>query len=119
MDGPLSVAMAHLIFKGHFRTTPLAFGGKPSLKDLCLIQHHSKEDHLGFLTNAWIDSSMGITKFYSTAHAADFVSKTQTHYLNPPPSHTDATHYYTVVIQSFITLSTYAVEAWAHTIPVC
>jgi len=41
---------------------------------------------------------MGATKFYSVAHPADFVSKTQTLYLNPPPSHTYAACYYTVVI---------------------
>src|SRR5882724_1781117 len=41
---------------------------------LCLIWHHSKEDHFGLSTNGGINASSGATKFYSVAHAADFVS---------------------------------------------
>jgi len=75
MDVLFSIASVHLIFKGCFRTALPCFVEKPRTSVLLLIQHHSKEDNLSFATNAWIDSSAGVTKFYSTAHASDFVSK--------------------------------------------
>jgi len=37
MDAPFLVVMAHLIFKDHFRTSPLGFGEKSGLNDLHLI----------------------------------------------------------------------------------
>jgi len=84
MDGPYSIDMAHQIFKGHFWTAPLGLVEKPSSGALHLIRHHSKEDQLGLPTNGWIDTSSGATKFYSAAHAANFVSVVSTLAYSPP-----------------------------------
>jgi len=74
MDGPFTVAQAHAIFGGHFRTAPLGLVEKPGSTSLRLIRHLSKLDHLGGSTNGWIDLSVNATKYFSAADAADFVS---------------------------------------------
>ena len=57
MYGPFSIEDAHLIFRGHLRTSPLGLvenPGKPGA--FRLIRHLSKCDHNGETTNGWLDS---------------------------------------------------------------
>ena len=73
-DGPFSVQEARIVFGGHFRTAPLGFIEKPGSSTLRFIYHHLKEDSFSHSTNSWLDPSIGSTKFYLAADAADFVS---------------------------------------------
>src|SRR5882724_10619328 len=93
MDSPFSMDTAHHIFRGHFCTAPLGFVEKPGSMALCLIWHHSKKDHLGISTNGCIDASSCATKFYSAAHAANFVSTDLLIILTPCPPHMKHTCY--------------------------
>ena len=75
MSSPFSIKVAHLIFKGHFRTSPLGLVEKPRKPSaLRLICHHSKCDHNGESTNGWLDSDDFPTRWYSAADCADVVS---------------------------------------------
>jgi len=120
MDGPFTMEMAHLIFRGHFRTAPLGFVEKPGSSSLCLIRNHSKEDRLGISTNGGIDASSGTTKFYSAAHAADFVS-TLLQFLPFTPSKlsTACVLHTPAILYPLFFISYYAVEAQAHIVPAC
>jgi len=41
---------------------------KPGSTVLWLIQHHSKEDNMGFSMNGWLDPLIGATKFYTASN---------------------------------------------------
>jgi len=73
-DGPFSVEEAHIVFGGHFHTVPLGFVEKPGSTVLRLIHPHLKEDSHRNLMNGWLDPSCDMTKFYTAADAAEFVS---------------------------------------------
>ena len=89
LNGPFSMEEACSMFGGHFHMAPLGLIEKPGSSALRLICHHSKEDDLGQSTNRWMDSSIGATKFYLAANAADFVSLPYTlPYFSPTPIHT-------------------------------
>ena len=52
MSGPFPIKATHLIFKGHFRASPLGLVEKPGKPGaLWLICHLSKADHNGESTN--------------------------------------------------------------------
>jgi len=74
MDSPFMVPQAHSIFGSHFHTAPLGLVEKLGSSALCLIFHHSKEDHLSESTNGWIDTNINAMKYFSAADTADFVS---------------------------------------------
>ena len=69
-----SIQDAHIIFNRHFCTAPLGFMEKPGSTVLWLIQHHSKEDNMGFSMNGLLDPSIGATKFYTASNVANFMS---------------------------------------------
>ena len=58
-DGTFMIQQAHIIFNGHFHTTPLAFIEKLGSMALRLIHHHSKGDAFSQSTNSWLDSIFG------------------------------------------------------------
>ena len=70
----LSVAQVHAVFGGHFHMAPLGLVEKLGSRALHLICHLSKQDLLSKSTNSWIDSSINVTKYFSAADAANFVS---------------------------------------------
>ena len=74
MSGPFLVEEAHVIFNGHFRTSPVGLVEKV-LGDgnWRMIRHLSKTDHLGFSTNDALDSHDFPTLFFSAAHVAELV----------------------------------------------
>ena len=74
MSGPFSVEEAHVIFNGHFRTSPVGLVEKvPGDGNWRMIRHLSKTDHLGFSTNDALDSHDFPTLFFSAAHVAELV----------------------------------------------
>ena len=74
MSGPFFVEEAHVIFNGHFWTSPMGLVEKV-LGDgnWRMIRHLSKTDHLGFSTNDTLDSNDFPTLFFSAAHVAELV----------------------------------------------
>ncbi len=75
MSGPFTVDEAHLIFDGHFCTSPVGLVEKlPGDGNWQMIRHLSKVDHLGFSTNDALDSDDFPTLFFSAAQVAEWVS---------------------------------------------
>ena len=75
MSGPFSIEDVHLIFRGHFRTSPLGLVEKPGKPGaLRLICHLSKCDHNGESTNRWLDSDDFPTRWYSAVDCTDIVN---------------------------------------------
>jgi hypothetical protein len=74
MTGPFSVEEAHIIFNGHFRTSPVGLVEKvPGDGNWQMIRHLSKMDHLGFSTNDALDLHDFPTLLFSAAHVAELV----------------------------------------------
>ena len=74
MSRPFSVEEAHVIFNGHFRTSPVGLVEKvPGDGNWRIIRHLSKTDHLGFSPNDALDSHDFPTLFFSAAHVAELV----------------------------------------------
>ena len=74
MSGPFSVDEAHIIFNGHFRTSPVGLVEKVlGNGNWRMIRHLSKTNHLGFSTNDALDSHDFPTLFFSAAHVAELV----------------------------------------------
>jgi len=87
IDGLFTVYQAHALFGGHFHMAPLGLVEKPGSTALRMIRNHSKGDHLGQATNAWLDPSVNTTKYFSAADAADFLSLFSTVLSYLPPCH--------------------------------
>jgi len=74
MEGPFTNQEAQFIYGGHFWTCPLGLVKKPSLEELGMISHFSKEDQFGQSTNSWVDLDNFPTWWFTAAKTADFVS---------------------------------------------
>ena len=77
MSGPFSVDEVHIIFNGHFQTSPVGLVKKtPGDGIWWMIRHLSKTDHRGFSTNDTLDSNDFPTLFFSTVHVANLICLT-------------------------------------------
>ena len=75
ISGPFTVEEAHIIFDGHFHTSPLGLIEKvPGDRKWRMIWHLSKMDAEGESTNGWLSSDDFPTHYYSASMMADFVS---------------------------------------------
>ena len=75
LSSPFTLNEAHIIFDGHFCTSPLGLVEKhPGDGKWRMIRHLSKTDQDGDSTNGWLDANDFPTKYYSTSMTADFVS---------------------------------------------
>ena len=75
LSGPFTLDEVHIIFDGHFRTSPLRLVEKhPGDGKWRMIRHLSKTDQEGDSTNGWLDTNDFLTKYYSASMTADFVS---------------------------------------------
>jgi len=75
VSGPYTVADAHIIFAGHFHTSPLGLVEKaPGSNKWQMIQHLSKQDIFSDSTNSWLDLDDFPTKYYSASETAEYVS---------------------------------------------
>ena len=75
MSGPFSIEEAHIIFNGHFRTSPIGLVEKvPGDGKWRMIQHLSKTDSDGISTNLTLDSDNFPTTYFLAADVAAWVS---------------------------------------------
>ena len=75
MSRPYSIKEAHIIFDGHFRTSPVGlvekYLGDGNWRMIC---HLSKLDKYGCSMNDWIDSADFPTSYFPAATVASYVS---------------------------------------------
>ena len=75
MSGPFSIEGAHIIFDGHFRTSPIGLVEKvPGNGKWCMIWHLLKMDSNRFSTNLMLDSDNFLTTYFSAADVVAWVS---------------------------------------------
>ena len=75
LSSPFTLDEAHIIFDGHFHTSPLGLVEKhPGDGKWRMIRHLSKTDPKADSTNGWLDANDFPMKYYSTSMMANFVS---------------------------------------------
>ena len=75
MSGPYSIKEVHIIFGGHFQTSPVGLVEKYlGDRNWRMICHLSKLDRYGCSTNDWIDSADFPTSYFPAVMVASYVS---------------------------------------------